>query len=89
MKKKPSIFLCIVMDVLGYATYGLPVIGEMGDIVWAPLSAFVFYRAFGGKIGLMGSAINFIEEAVPGLDFIPTFTLAWLWQWRKENFLKK
>jgi hypothetical protein len=77
------------MDVLGYLTYALPVIGEMGDIVWAPLSAFIFYWAFGGKIGLMGGVVNFIEEAVPGLDFIPTFTIAWLWQWRKEKTLTK
>lgn len=69
------------MDVLGYATYLIPGVGEFGDIVWAPLSAYVFYRIFGGKVGMIGGVVNFIEEAVPGLDFIPTFTIAWIWQY--------
>lgn len=81
MKKKPSLILCIVMDIIGYATYILPVMGEFGDIVWAPISAFVFYITFGGKVGIIGGIFNFIEEAMPGLDFIPTFTLGWFWQY--------
>jgi hypothetical protein len=83
MKKKPPLILCIVMDFIGYATYVLPVMGEFGDIIWAPISAFIFYWAFGGKIGIIGGVFNFIEEIMPGLDFIPTFTIAWLWQSRK------
>jgi len=81
MKKRPSIIVCILMDALGYLTYLIPAIGEMGDVVWAPLSAFVFYKIFGGKVGMIGGAINFIEEALPGLDFIPTFTIAWIYQY--------
>ena len=80
MKKQPSLLLCIIMDALGCVTYMLPAIGEFGDIVWAPVSAFIFYRAFGGKVGVLGGIFNFIEEAMPGLDFIPTFTIAWIWQ---------
>lgn len=68
---------CLLMDALGYATYVLPVVGELGDIVFAPISGYLFYRFFGGKIGRIGGVLNFLEEASPGLDFIPTFTLAW------------
>jgi hypothetical protein len=75
--KRPSLFLCLVMDILGYATYAIPVLGELGDIVWAPLSAIVFYNSFGRNIRTTGSIINFVEELFPGLDFIPTFTLAY------------
>jgi hypothetical protein len=75
--QRPSLFLCIVMDILGYATYAIPVLGELGDIVWAPLSAIVFYNIFGRNIRTAGSIINFVEELLPGLDFIPTFTLAY------------
>ncbi|HWZ23493.1 MAG TPA: hypothetical protein VNW06_12610 [Cytophagaceae bacterium] len=82
MKKKPPLILCIVMDIIGYGTYVLPVMGEFGDIIWAPISAFVFYWTFGGRVGIIGGAFNFIEEIMPGLDFIPTFTIAWLWQYR-------
>jgi hypothetical protein len=90
MKKQPSLLLCIAMDAIGCATYFIPVIGEFGDIVWAPISAFIFYKAFGGKVGMLGGIFNFIEEALPGLDFIPTFTIAWIWQSiNKEKTLSK
>lgn len=56
----------------------MPVIGEMEDILWAPFSAVIFYLVFGKKkFGLMGGVFSFLEEISPGLDFIPTFTIAW------------
>ncbi len=83
----PSLALCLVMDFLGYATYAIPFLGEFLDILWAPVSAFVFMKVFGGKKGLYGGIFNFVEELMPGLDFIPTFTLTWIWQYfsRKKN----
>ena len=77
----PSLAACLVMDFLGYATYGIPVIGELADIVWAPLSAAVFFMMFRGWKGAFGGMFNFVEELLPGLDFIPTFTLTWLWHY--------
>lgn len=68
------------MDIIGYATYTIPLLGEFGDLLWAPLSAFLFYKTFGGWKGLLGGMFNFIEELLPFTDFIPTFTIAWLWQ---------
>ena len=32
-----------------------------------------------GSIGKVGGIIAFVEEALPGLDFIPTFTLTWVY----------
>ena len=68
------------MDVIGYASYGVPFLGEFSDVIWAPVSAFIFFRMFGGWRGAFGGIFNFVEEILPGLDFIPTFTIAWLWQ---------
>ncbi len=65
------------MDVLGYATYAIPLLGEFADILWAPVSALIFYRTFGGIKGAFGGVFNFIEELLPGLDFIPSFTITW------------
>lgn len=78
-KTGPSLLFCVVMDLLGYATYAIPILGELGDLVWAPLSALIFFRAFGGWKGAFGGIFNFVEEILPGLDFIPTFTITWLW----------
>ncbi|WEK36792.1 MAG: hypothetical protein P0Y53_04695 [Candidatus Pseudobacter hemicellulosilyticus] len=76
----PSLALCIVLDLIGYATYAIPVLGELGDLIWAPISGFIFYRLFGGWKGAFGGVFNFIEEILPGLDFIPSFSLMWAWQ---------
>lgn len=79
-QKSASLVLCILLDVIGYATYSVPVLGEFGDLLWAPVSAILFYRLFGGWKGFFGGGFNFLEELLPGTDFIPSFTLMWLWQ---------
>ena len=83
--KPVSLVFCIVMDILGYATYSLPLIGEFADVIWAPISAFIFFRTFGGLKGAFGGMFNFVEEILPGLDFIPTFTITWLWQFFRQK----
>lgn len=85
MKSKPSLILCIFMDVVGYLTYLLPIVGEWGDIIWAPISAFVFYKIFGGKTGKIGALISFAEEILPFIDFIPTFTIAYIYSRFKKQ----
>lgn len=73
----PHIAICIIMDVVGMATYIYPALGEFADIVWAPLSGFIFYKLFGGRFGMIGGVLNFLEEIIPFTDVIPSFTIAW------------
>ena len=80
MKKQPSLIFCILMDVAGYATYAIPGLGEFADILWAPISSIIFMRTFGGWKGALGGVGNFIEEILPGMDFIPSFTIMWFIQ---------
>lgn len=68
------------MDIIGYATYSIPVLGEVGDALWAPVSAIIFYISFGGWKGGFGAVFNFVEEILPGTDFIPSLTIMWLVQ---------
>ncbi|MFN5477282.1 MAG: hypothetical protein ACOVOS_01000 [Chitinophagaceae bacterium] len=75
MQKSPSLAFCILMDLIGLATFAVPVLGEFGDILWAPISALIFYKSFGGTKGMLGGMFNFLEEILPGFDFIPTFTI--------------
>jgi len=79
-RNNPTLIFCLLMDLIGMATFALPGIGEFGDLVWAPISAFIFYRAFGGWKGAFGGLFNFVEEALPFTDFIPTFTIMWVYQ---------
>jgi hypothetical protein len=85
LKKQPSLLFCLLMDVIGYATYLIPFLGEFGDLVWAPLSAVLFYQAFGGKRGVVGGLFNFIEELLPFTDFVPTWTITWLLQFATQR----
>ena len=75
-----SLIFCVLMDIIGYATYTIPFLGEFGDIIWAPISALIFYKTFGGWKGAFGGLFNFIEEALPFTDFIPSFTIMWFLQ---------
>jgi len=77
---QPSLAICLLMDLIGYMSYAIPGLGEFADIIWAPISAFIFFRLFGGWKGAFGGLFNFIEELMPGLDFIPSFTLMYFWQ---------
>ena len=81
MKKEklflPNIGLCIILDLLGMVTYFFPGLGEFVDVVFAPISAYLFFKMFGGKLGMIGSVLNFLEEIIPFTDIIPSFTIAW------------
>jgi len=69
----------IIFDAVGYASFIIPGIGELIDVVWAPASAFLMTKLYKGNAGKVGAAVSFIEEIMPGLDVIPTFTLMWLY----------
>ncbi len=76
-QKLPPFWICILLDTIGLVTYLIPGLGEWVDIGWAPISAFLFYLLFGGKTGVIGAIINFIEESVPFADAIPMFTIGY------------
>lgn len=84
-KPLPSLLACLLFDFIGYATYALPFFGEFLDLVWAPVSAILFWNLFGFRKGFFGGVFSFIEELMPGLDFIPTFTINWLLVYFKRN----
>ncbi|MBC7424491.1 MAG: hypothetical protein H7334_13680 [Ferruginibacter sp.] len=73
----PNIGLCILMDLIGMSSYFFPGMGEFSDIIWAPISGYVFFKIFGGRLGLIGGVLDFLEEILPFTDIIPSFTIAW------------
>lgn len=81
----PSLLACLLFDFIGYASYGIPILGEFLDVLWAPLSAIIFWKMFGFRKGFLGGAFSFVEELTPGLDFIPTFTINWCLLYFKRN----
>ena len=73
----PNLGICIIMDLIGMSSYIIPGWGEFADLVWAPISGFVFYKLFGGRFGMIGGVLDFLEEVLPFTDIIPSFTIAW------------
>lgn len=78
-QKKQRLFVGIIFDLLGVATYFVPALAEIGDLAWAPIAAATFFGMYRGATGIIGGSIVFIEELFPFTDIMPTFTLAWLW----------
>lgn len=74
-----DLLLSILFDGIGMITYTLPVLGEAGDIVWAPLAAWLVYRMYEKSSGAVGSIITLIEEGLPGTDIVPSFLLMWFY----------
>jgi len=79
MNKYNKLALGVFFDTLGMITYIFPGIGEFVDVLWAPISAWIMTKLYKGKPGKVAAVINFVEEALPGFDIIPTFTLMWLY----------
>ncbi|MCL9804585.1 hypothetical protein NAT51_03570 [Flavobacterium amniphilum] len=76
-----KLILSLMFDAIGMMTYAIPLLGEAFDIVWAPIAAFALSMLFKGSVGKIGGIVAFIEEIIPGLDIIPTFTLTWLYEY--------
>lgn len=74
-KKYKKLALGILFDALGYVSFIFPPF----DFVWAPLSAYLMTKLYKGREGKIAAAITFVEEALPFLDVVPTFTLMWLY----------
>ena len=65
----------IGLDAIGYLSFGFPLF----DVVWAPLSAYLMTKMYKGKKGKIAAGITFVEEALPFLDIVPTFTIMWFY----------
>ena len=80
-----KLFLCLLLDAVGYLSYLVPLVGESFDVVWAPISSAILFYMFGKKEGGIAAIFNLIEESSLGFDFIPTFTLTWIY----TTYIKK
>tara|TARA_R110002051_G_scaffold321662_2_gene409933 strand:- start:682 stop:981 length:300 start_codon:yes stop_codon:yes gene_type:complete len=74
-----NLFLGLIFDAMGMVSFLIPGIGEFSDIIWAPISGWLMTRMYKGKMGQAAGVFTFLEELVPGLDFIPSFTLMWFY----------
>lgn len=90
IKQKPQattgkLILGLLFDAIGMLSYAVPVLAEAADVIWAPIAAFTISMMYKGTVGKVSGVIAFIEEIIPGLDFIPTFTITWLYEYYQEK----
>lgn len=69
--KYKRLILSLIFDAIGMIPFT--------DFIWAPISAYLMMKMYKGKEGKVAAVISFIEEALPFLDVIPTFTIMWLY----------
>lgn len=78
-EKYKQLLLGLLFDGIGMLSFAIPGIGEFSDVIWAPLAGWLMTRMYKGKIGQAAGVVTFVEELVPGLDVIPSFTLMWVY----------
>ncbi|MFV8370111.1 hypothetical protein [Flavobacterium sp. LB2R40] len=83
--KSRDFVLGILFDAIGMLSFSVPFIGEFSDVIWAPLAGFLMTWMYKGTIGRVGGIVTFLEEILPFSDFIPTFTLTWLYNYVLKN----
>lgn len=83
--KTRNLFLGILFDSIGMLSFAVPFIGEFSDVIWAPLAVFLMTWMYKGPIGRVGGVVTFLEEILPFSDFIPTFTLTWIYKYVIKN----
>ncbi len=88
--KYKKLGLSLLFDGLGMVSYIIPGIGEITDVIWAPLAGWLMTRMYKGNIGRAAGVFTFVEEALPGLDVVPSFTIMWVYSYviKKEKVNK-
>lgn len=85
--KTRDLILSVVLDLIGMITFVIPGIGEFGDVIWAPISAYLMTKIYKGTSGKVAGVFSFLEEILPFTDIIPSFTIMWIYTYiyKKEN----
>lgn len=77
--KYKKLFAGLVLDGIGMLSLAIPGLGEFLDILWAPVAGWFMTRLYPGRKGKIAGVVAFLEELLPGLDLIPSFTLMWIY----------
>lgn len=68
--------ICLAIDVLGTSSELLPIVGELTDVIYAPLAATLLRSLYYGSNVVF--LLEFGEEILPFTDVIPLATICWV-----------
>lgn len=71
-----KLLVCIAIDIIGTSSELVPLVGEITDVVWAPIAALALRSLYGNSNVLF--ALEFTEEILPFTDILPLATLCWV-----------
>ena len=77
--KQKDLMLGLLYDGIGMLTFTIPGIGEFGDVIWAPVAAYLMAKMYKGAAGKVAGVFTFLEELLPFTDFVPSFTMMWIY----------
>ena len=72
----PKLAICLAIDVLGTSSELLPIIGELTDVIYAPIAATLLRNLYGGSNVVF--LLEFGEEILPFTDILPLATICWV-----------
>ena len=71
-----KLVLSLTLDLIGSASYLLPIVGEFLDVAWAPTQT-IFVMAMYDTISPNLKFVSFAEEILPFTDIVPAATIGW------------
>ncbi len=77
--KYQNLLLGLLFDGIGMLSFAIPGIGEFSDVIWAPIAGWLMTRMYKGRIGQAAGVFTFVEELIPGMDVVPSFTIMWIY----------
>ncbi|MGB3592326.1 MAG: hypothetical protein WBA16_11635 [Nonlabens sp.] len=77
--KRSKLIIGLILDAIGMAT------PFFVDLLWAPISGYLMKKMYKGEMGKTASWLVTLEELIPGLDFIPSFTIMWCYTYLYKN----
>ncbi len=67
-----KLLICLAIDVIGSSSEVIPFLGEITDVIYAPIAATILRNLYGSNI-LFG--LEFVEEILPFTDVLPLATI--------------
>ena len=71
-----KLLLCICIDIIGSANEAIPLVGELVDVIYAPIAALLLRQLFSGSN--IVALLEFTEEILPFTDILPLATICWI-----------
>jgi hypothetical protein len=68
-----KLFICLAIDVIGSSSEVVPILGELTDVIYAPIAATLLRSLYGGSNVIF--ALEFTEEILPFTDILPLATI--------------